>query len=56
MIEKHIILLFALPFLAELVIILVNMMENPVGTIHGMYKFQLSLWDKIFTRSNGSET
>ena len=50
--EKDMMLLIALPFLSILVVTLVNLANNPWGTIHGIYKFQLSIYDKIFTNSN----
>jgi len=51
MIEKDLMLLVALPFLSILVVTLINLVENPIGTIHGIYKFQLGIYNKIFHRS-----
>jgi len=53
--EKDLMLLIALPFLSVLVVTLMNLIENPFGTIHEIYKFQLSIYDKIFTSSNQKE-
>lgn len=49
--EKDLVLIISLPFLSVLIVTLLKLIENPVGTIHGIYKFQLSIYDKIFPRS-----
>jgi len=48
MLEKDLILLVSLPFVSIIVVTLLNFAQNPYGTIHGIYKFQRSLYDKIF--------
>jgi len=55
MIEKDLMLLVALPFLSVLIATLLNLIENPFGTIYGIYKFQLGIYDKIFHSSEEKE-
>ena len=56
--EKTLMLLVSLPFLSIIVVTLLDLAENPVGTITEIYRFQISIYEKIFSKSSskGSET
>ena len=41
--EKYMILLVSLPAVSVILVTLVNLFYNPVGTIQGLYKFILKL-------------
>ena len=46
MVEDHIVLLVALPFVSIILVTFVNLLHNPVGTIQGLYKFILKIGNK----------
>ena len=54
--QKTIMILVALPFIAFLFELMFNLFNNPIGTIHAIYSFQVNVYDYVFRMLRTKET